>query len=260
MPKISLIINCDTRPTKNHETGLFSGISNLDFLTDGIFNKINFFKGFDLETIVFVDKHQDLPEKTFQYLNDICDTVVIRKHTSETNFNDWNYLNALSLARGEIICHADQDTAMFTASPEPVHKLIELLDKWDYVSYPSFWSPLPVQDNTFDHVWASTRFFMCKRETLDFTEIRRCFDYDYWCKTYPVNRKCAWLEHWLGSISKFKGKGVYYPPIELEKYAIFSWGKYDDYILRRLNEYTYEEVKQWICQHPIHYPCDVDAV
>src|SRR5690349_249232 len=107
--KISIVINCDTRPPKNTADQIFSGVVDTDFLTDGIVNKIKFFDGFDIEVILFIDKHQDIPQETLSYIYSMCDAVVIRKHTDEPGFNDYNYHSALSLARGEIVCHFDQD-------------------------------------------------------------------------------------------------------------------------------------------------------
>jgi len=261
MPLISLVINCDTRPPKNSADGLFSGTSNEDFLTDGVFNKIQFFKGFDIETIVWIDEHLPVPEKTLEYLRSICDTVVIRKHTSEPLFNDSNYLSALSCARGKYICHCDQDTAMFSSFPEAVQRMLDWLEHHDYVSYPSLWSPKPVHDDTFDHVWVSTRFFICKRETIDFTELRWMMgDYDRCYEKYPAARRCFWLEHWLGLIARDKGKGVFYPAMEGHSWVIFSWGRYEQWLLRRLNEYSYEEVVNWVnSKGGIAYPNEVYA-
>lgn len=255
MKKISLIINCDTRPKKNEETGLFSGTSNLDFLTDGIINKQKYFDGFDLETIVYIDKHLDIPEGELSFLNRTCDVVIIRKHESFEGFNDYNYIEALSMARGEYICHADQDTAMFASNPLAIQKQLDLLNEYDFVSYPSLHSPNPVHDPSFDHWWASTRYFLCKRETLDFTELRKIMsDYDYCYSKYPANRKCFFMEHWLGLIAKYKGKGVIYPPFDFDNYVVFSWGKYEDYVWRRLNEYSYQQLLNWLLSHPLTAP------
>lgn len=259
MPDISIVINCDTRGERNQQTGLFNGVVNLDFLTDGVFNKIAFFKGYDIETIVFIDEHNKVDEKTLSYLRSICDTVVVRKHTHEPLFNDMNYISAMGLARGKYIAKFDQDTACFTSSKQPIENMIEWLEVYDYVSYPSWWSPNPVLDDSFDHWWSSTRFFMCKRETIDFTELRWMMgDYDRCYEKYPVNRKCFWTEHWLGMLSKYKGKGVFYPPIDLQNYTIFSWGSYEKYTLRRLNELQYSEIVNFInSKGGIQYPNDV---
>ena len=89
--------------------------------------------------------------------------------------------------------------------------------------------------------------------------MRRCLgDYDYAFETYPASRKCGWTEHYLGLISKYKGKGVYYPPIQYHKMMIFSWGSYEKYILKRLNYQSYQEVKDWVLSKGgILYPNDV---
>ena len=260
MALISIVINCDTRPENTIAETMFSGTVNNDFLTDGVFNKIKFFEGFDKEVILFVDKHQEIPQSTLDYMYAICDTVVIRKHTNEPSFNDWNYLKALSLCSGDYIAHFDQDTAAFNSTPETVNAFMRLLEQYDYISYPSHWSPRAVNDPSFNYNWASTRFFMCKRETIDFSELRKCFDYDYWRTTYPVSKVCPWMEHWLGSIASFKGKGVFYPPIELNHYTIFSWASYEKYTLRRLNELPYEEIAKWVnSRGGVQYPVDVNC-
>jgi len=263
---LSIIINADTRPERNQNKEMFNGVVDRDFLTDGIRNKIKFFEGFDKEIILFIDEHENVPRETLDEIREIVNVLVIRKHNKRFGdmvdfaaFNDYNYLQALFMARGEYVFHFDGDVAAFTSSPEPINEMIKMLDIYDYVSYPSYWSPLPVVDNSFDHVWCSTRFFACKRETLDYSEILKCMlDYDYWCATYPVNRKCAWLEHWLGSISKYKGKGVFYPKIDEEKYLIFVWETYEKWTLRRLNLLPYEDVKQFVLNNGgIFYPCNL---
>lgn len=260
MPLISIVINADTRNEKPTNDGLFNGVINLDFITDGVYNKIQFLRGFDIEVILFIDKHNEIPEKALSYIHSICDTVVIRRHTHEEKFNDQNYISALSLARGEYIMHVDQDVAAFSYKKEYVEEMIALLEKYDYISYPSHWSPNPTYDENYDYFWCSTRFFMCKRSTLDFTEIKKCLsDMDYLYSKYPASVKNPWTEHIIALISKYTGKGVYYPPIDLRKLAIFTWGKYDTFTLRRLNELPYEEVANWVASKGIHYPCDVNC-
>lgn len=263
--KISIVLNCDTRSgfleNNTVATQMFSGCVSEDFLTDGLKNKINFFDGFEKEVVLFVDQHNPIPEKTIETIQSLASTVVIRKHTNEPLFNDRNYLEALSLCRGDIIAHFDQDVSAFTSSPLHVQNLINLLDTYDYVSYPSHWSPRAVDDPSYNYNWCSTRFFMCKRETLDFNEINRCFDYNHYIKEYPVSKVNPWMEHWLGAAATFKGKGVYYPPVELNDYAIFSWSSYEKYTLRRLNLLPYEEVKKFIHDcGGVQYPCDIKCI
>jgi hypothetical protein len=255
--KISLVINCDTRPENLNENGMSKGVVSRDFLTDGVFGKIQFFKGFELETILFIDKHEDIPQQTLDYVHAICDTVVVRKHTNEHSFNDWNYHKALSLASGDIVCHADQDTAMFTSGKAYVQELINNLDIYKFVSYPSHWTPRAVYDETFGHrTWASTRFFLCKRETLKLDELANCIREPNWGynKYGDSPRRCNWTEHFLTLIN---GDSCFYPPIETDKGVIFSWGNYETYTLRRLNELPYSEIEKWLYEHPINYPVDI---
>jgi hypothetical protein len=261
MTLISIIINCDTRSGfKDHETSagaMFNGCRSVDFLLEGVKNKIKFFEGFNKEVIVHIDEHETTPSEVISELRLIADTVLIRKHTDEPKFNDNSYVRAMQLASGDIIAKFDSDCAAFTSSPDHIKYLIELLDDYKYVSYPSHWSPEAVHDPTFNYRWVSTRFFLCKRETLNFPEIRKCLDdYEYFCNTYKPSRVCPWTEHALGLIAN---SSVLYPPIELEKYSIFCWGKYRTGTLKMLNEMNYEGVKEFIKQRGIDYPCDINS-
>lgn len=259
MPLISIVINVDTRGERNEQTGLFGGVVNLDFLTDGVFNKIKFFDGFDIETIVFIDEHNKVDEKTLEYLRNICDTVCIRKHTNELSFNDYNYVSALALARGTYVAHFDQDTAAFTNGRESVLYMIDLLEQYKFVSYPSMWSPKAVDDPSFGkRTWASTRFFMCKKDSLKLDEIKKMIEEpNYGYEKYGDSpRRCNWTEHFLTLCNE---DSCYYPPIQTQNYTIFTWERYETYTLRRLNELPYEDICNWHNTHPIHYPNNCNA-
>ncbi len=255
--KISIVINCDTRPQNDTANEMFKGVCNEDFLVEGVIQKQKFFDGFDIETIVYVDEHLGLPEKVANFLRQNTDTLAIRKHTHEHSFNDWNYIRALQLASGDYVCHFDQDTSAYTSNKEAVQELLDLLETYKYVSYPSHWSPKAVADDSFNYVWASTRFFICKRETLNFPEIIKCLtNYEYYCETYKPSKVCHWVEHFLGIISN---SSVYYPKINLDKLAIWSWGRYEQYILQRLNNQTYDDVRKFVEMKGIQYPNDLFA-
>lgn len=257
--KISVCINVDTRAGFQEESSnaehMFEGCRSEDFLIDGVLNKKKFFEGFDIETIVFVDEHIEVPQAVLNKLRAIADTVVVRKHTSEPNFNDFTYIATLALCRGDYIAHFDQDTAAFTSSPHNISYLLELLEQYKYVSYPSYWSPNPVHDESFNYYWCSTRSFFCKRDTIDFTEILKCQrDYEYFIEKYKPSRACHWLEHILSLVA---GKDVYYPPMEIHKYAIFSWGSYKKGVLNALNNMSYDQIINFIAANPIEYPNDI---
>ncbi len=260
--KISVVINLDTRKENYTFSGNnLGGIVSRDLIIDTILNKIKFFDGFDIEVIAFIDEHNPLDAETVAKLREITDTLVIRKHTEWNLYNDDYYIQALELARGEYVFHFDQDTAAFTSSQEPINYLIGLLEQYDYVSYPSHWSPIAVHDDSFDYVWASTRFFCCKRETLDFTELRKWLgNYDYAYEEYPASRKCHWFEHALGLLAKYNGKGVFYPPMQYDKYLIFCWGRYVDGLLKELNNSSYNSVLPFVLSRGgVQYPCDIYA-
>lgn len=261
--KLSIVLNCDTRNGFQNEsskaTGLFNGCTSEDFLVDSTLNKIKFFDGFDKEIILHIDRHNDVPIHILEKLQEITDCLVIRKHTHETKFNDNSYVRVLSLATGDIICHWDQDTAAFASSKQEVEKLISLLDSHTCVSYPSPFSPNPDVNDSYDYWWCSTRCFMCKREWLDLKELKKCLDdSDYLYSKYPASVKNPWTEHCIGLLAKYNGNGVYYPKIETDKYSIFSWGSYRKGLLKELNNLPYDQVKDFINQHGIHYPCDIN--
>ena len=261
---ISLVINVDTRPEKDSQGRMLDGVRSRDFLTDGVINKKNFFRDSVIETIVYVDEHED------HDLQIPGDTVVFSKHREYfgtehyfPKFNDMNFLQALMLARGEYIVHFDGDMAAFRQPNAPVIKeWLDLLKArvYDYICYPSWWSPVAVTDPTFDYAWASTRFFICRRETLDYTEIVKCLQSDEYLygKYGDRQRRCPWLEHVLGLIA---GQGkVWYPPMDFNRYMIFSWSKYINGTLARLNGGSYEDALAYVKQAGgITYPCDVRA-
>lgn len=261
MPYLSIVINCDTR-SQNLSFGgeNLKGVSHRDLLTDGIYNKVKFFDGFDKEVIVYIDEHEPIDEDTLRYIKTLADCVVIRKHTNEASFNCYNYVRALQMANGEIICHIDQDTNCFTSSHEPIKEMISLLDMHKFVSYPSHWSPKPVIDESFgDRTWCSTRFFMCKAETLRFDELKEIIREPEIGYTHYGDslRRCNWLEHFL---TLTNGNDCLYPPMDIERYAVFSWATYDNYILKRLNELPYPQVRQFIeSKGGVQYPCDIYA-
>lgn len=259
---ISIVLNVDTREgftnLESKAEHMFDGCKSIDFLIDATVNKIQFFKGFDIEVILYIDEHVKVPTELMDALKAVSSTLVIRRHTLENSFNDYNYLRALSMASGDIIAHFDQDTAAFTSSPEPVHELIKYLDDYKFVSYPSHWSPKPVIDESFgNRTWASTRFFMCKRETLNFDVLRKCLEEPEWAYQQfgDSPRRCNWLEHFL---TLTNNDSCFYPPMDLDRYAIFSWGSYRSGILSMLQPNKYEDIKNWILKcGGVVYPNDV---
>ncbi len=261
---ISAIINVDTRPENSQNKEMFNGVVDRDFLIDGVINKIKFLEGYEKEIIVFVDEHEPLTESELTRLKELSTTLVIRKHNKKFEdiedfaaFNDFNYIQALAQARGTYIFHFDGDCAAFVPNGESVLALLRGLEDYDYISYPSQWSPNPVHDDSFDNkYWVSTRFFCCKRKTINIGELIKCqLDYDYWKTTYPVPRLCHWTEHLLSSIAHNTGGKVYYPPIDYERIILFVWENYHKGLLKELNNMAYEQVKEFVfSKGGIFYP------
>lgn len=261
-PYISVIFNCDTRDANKQFGGTnLQGVVSPDFLTDSLYNKIKFFEGFDIEVICCIDVHNPIPEDALKYIQSVSDCVLIRKHTGEQKFNDNNYQRAFALASGKYVCKIDQDTACFTNSKEYVQELIDFLEQYSYIGYPSMFSPNPDHNDNYDYWWCSTRWMLYKRETLDLTELKKCLsDSDYMYGKYPASVLNPWTEHVIGLMAKYNGNGVHYPKIETDKGLIFSWGSYDNYILRRLNELPYNGVVDWVnSKGGLVYPNDVFA-
>ena len=160
---------------------------------------------------------------------------------------------------GNTLCTFDQDTAAFTSSPIHIQGMLDLLEHYRFVSYPSLWSPIPVHDDTFaGFFWASTRFFVCERESIKITELEESIKEPNFCynKYGDRPRRCNWTEHFIAHMNN---NSVYYPKIQTENYTIFTWESYEQYTLRRLNEYTYDQIFEWHNSHPIFYPNNCTA-
>ncbi len=249
---ISVVLNCDTRPVSLAFQGLHKGVRSRDFLrTAGLLNKRNFFKGHEIELIVFVDEHEPLTAEEYYDLHTHADCVVIRKHSKYyrganpfSAFNDVNYLHALSMVRGEHVAHFDMDMAAFSADGSVADWMLGMLESGmhKFISYPSVNAPAPCHAPEYlDKWWASTRFFMCKRETLDFTVLERAIrDPQWFYSTYDrPPRENPWTEQFLGIMGDYQ---VLYPLPSLESWAVFPWMNYRDGALEKLNSMTHDQV------------------
>jgi len=271
---ISLAINLDTRPgfmeQKTEQSQMLDGARSLDFFTHGIMNKIRFFEGHDVEVTVFIDVHDPLPKGIQDQLLDmqtskVISNLVFNRHNENylgsycPKYNDLNFMNAMILTRGEYLVHFDGDMAAFINDKGVVNEWLQWLDsgKYDFICYPSQYSPHPAVDPDFDYDWASTRFFICKREMIDYTEILKCLrDSNYLYGKYgDRKRRCPWTEHVLALING--PAKVFYPPIQPSRCLVFSWSRYYSGVLKQLNEWPYNKVKQYV--KAIKYPCDVQG-
>ena len=275
MKRLSIVINLDSRPgfmeSVSNEKQMHQGTRSLDYFTHGVINKRKFFEGlgYDLEVTVFIDIHDPLPKPTLDELHRMLEQKVIHNLAFNTHveyymnmdlfkYNDINYLNAINLARGEYLIHIDGDTNGFINDKNIIKEWLQWLDekKYDYISYPSPWSPNPVLDPAWDYFWSSTRWFICKREIIDHTGLVKCLmDSDYMYGKYgEKNHRTPWLEHCLTIVGDRK---VFYPPRDINKHLIFSWSSYHTGVLEKLNSMSYLEVAKYVMESGgIGFPCD----
>lgn len=249
---ISVIINVDTRPVRLEFQGLKQGVSSRDFLVEGVRNKKKFFQTRpDTEFIVFVDEHEPLTNEQYSKLHAIADCVVVRRHSKRYReadpfhkFNDINYIQALAMARGEYIAHFDQDMAAFCANGSTIDWMINVLNKGEYryISYPSANSPHPCAAPEYEgKFWASTRFFMCKREEFKFDVLEQAIREPEWFyEAYDrPPRINPWTEQFLGIMADYK---VLYPHVDLDQWMVFPWMTYRDGTLEKLNSMPHLDV------------------
>lgn len=275
---ISIVINLDTRrgflEQESKAEVMLKGARSVDFLIEGVINKNKFFKDFEHETIVFIDYHDPLPTDILMTLHNMLDSgeitsLTFSKHREYFNkmgycpkTNDLNYLQAIAQAKGDYIAHFDADVAAFLNDEFLLKWWIKRLAdyEYDFISYPSAASPKAVNDPAFDYMWASTRFFMCRRDTFKYDETLKCLlDSNYLYSTYGDRaRKCPWFEHVISLITG--GNGVWYPEIEYDRCMIFSWNYYRTGTINKLNNMPYEEVKNFVLERGgISYPNDVSV-
>jgi len=246
---ISVVITADTRQGFNNdsisvgefENGQPNGTRSVDFLIEGLKQKIKFFRGYDIQVILYVDKHEELPDDIRYEIIDLVlscgnnSQFIFKSHDrTQHRWNDKIYIEALKLAEGDYVVKLDADCNLFRANESDiVDAYMDLLENYKYVCQPCN----PLHKEGF--YWSSTQFFICKRETLDFPLIEKSLNIN------PLNG--MWnvcLEHCLGALA---GEGnVLYPPRNNDEYMIFCWWKYQSGLLKKLNEMPYQEVKEFI--------------
>jgi hypothetical protein len=259
---ISVVINCDNREGyKNNKShvgefgvGSLQGVRSIDLLTEGVKNKMNYFRGYDTQCILYIDKHESLSDELFNEISELVNyygnnsKLVIKEHDrNRYRWNDYIILEALKLADGEYVAHFDQDCNAFRVDNSNIidKYLFFLEQEYKYICQPS--SLTFAEHGMF---WASTRFFICKRETLDIPLLENSM----YSPFMGVHTPC--LEHILGVMA---GNGkVLYPPREDEKYIVFSWVKYYAGTLKKLNDMPQEEALKYVINLGVCGPNDVN--
>lgn len=255
----TIVINADNRVGyKNNSStvgdygeGSLQGVRSVDLLTEGVKNKINYFRGHDVQCILYIDKHEDIESELMEEIKSIVlpcgnnSQVVFKEHNrTKDRWYDYITIEALKLATGDYIVHFDQDSnAIRTDDCDIVDAYMDLLDTgYKFICQPS----LVLNHGMY---WASTRFFICKKESLDLTLLENSL----YTPLHGVHSPC--LEHAIGILS---GEGtVLYPPREDNKYLVWSWARYYKGTLKKLNEMNPSDALKYILDLGVHGASDV---
>jgi hypothetical protein len=251
---LSLIITADTRKGFNNESisvgefenGQPNGTRSVDFLLEGVLQKINFFRGYDIQVVLFIDQHEQIPDRLFMQICNIVHAcgnnskVICKPHDrTQYRWNDKIYIEALKLAEGDYVVKFDADCNAYRSNEcDIVDAYMDLLDEgYKYICQPKH----PEQKEKWG--FASTQFFVCKRETLDLPLIEQSLYTPLKGKHNPC------LEFTLAILAG--EDNVLYPPRDNDSYMIFCWWKYESGLLKKLNEMLYPEVKEFILKSGI---------
>ncbi len=246
---ISVVINADNREGYLNETstvgdygsGSLQGVRSKDLLIDGLKNKLKFFEGYDIQCIFYLDVHEPLPSKLHEEIKQIVfacgndSKIVLNPHSKvKYKWNDWLYIDALKLADGDYVAHFDNDCCAYKKEgSDIVEQYFRWLDNgYKYVC--QSWDG--IGDEMY---WASTRFFICKKETLDLSLAEVLI---YKNPLQGKNNPC--FESTIGLMA---GEGnVLYPPRDDDNYIVFCWAKYFSGLMKTLNNLPYEDAVKYI--------------
>src|SRR3990167_1860336 len=258
---ITVCINADTRvgylnpqsTVGDYGEGSLQGVRSVDLLTEGVKNKMNYFRGYDCQCILCIDQHEELSAELYKEIQSIVEAYgnnskLICKPHNRTRHRLYDYITieALKLADGDYVVHWDQDTnGIRTDESDIIEKYFKWLDEgYKYICQPS---PMPSAEHGM--FWASTRFFICKKETLDLPMVEQNLTTPFMGKHTPC------VEHILGALA---GDGkVLYPPREDDSYLIWSWARYFQGTLKRINENNQAQELKRIVELGVHGAQDI---
>lgn len=286
--EIGIVINADTRPgylDRNAYCGMATGggCRSVDFLIDNVLNKVLFFRDYNIEVTLYVDMHTAFTPEILAALNEMVNQGLVHNLVLNRNsgyfmgkairqWHDTMYLNAMMLSRAKYIAHFDADTSAWRRDDCAIIKeWIDLIEsgKYKIISYPTAHSPnegdvpgrnaLPTGPGGFDYLWASTRFFFCRRDFIDFARIAECFDDNRWIQLHQgrPHRYPNVMEQILGFLA---GPGqVCYSPKDTKQFMIFSWHRYTQGKIGALNRLPYDDVYRYVMEDcgGINGACDV---
>lgn len=245
---ISVIINADNRvgylndksTVGDYGGGSLQGVRSKDLLTEGVKNKMKFFDGYKTRCVVYLDLHEPLPKELHEEIKDIVfsygndSELILATHSKEKyKWNDWLYIEAFKHTKGEYTVHFDMDSNAYKKEDSDiVERYLKWLEEYKYVG--QSWDKIGD-----DMYWVSTRFFICKTETLDLKYIE---PYVFTNPLMGLHNPC--FEHTIGILA---GRDkILYPGREDNDNIIFCWATYFSGLLKHLNNLPYEKVKEYI--------------
>ena len=285
MVDIGVVINLDTRPGYTDKTaycGMYGGggCRSVDFFTDNVLNKIRFFRGYKIEVTLYVHMVEDITDEVWESLKKMMDDGLVHNLAFNRDtrvfmggpirqFHDTMYLNAMMLSRAKYIAHFDADSAAYRRDEcDIIDQIINWVEsgQYDIVSYPTVHSPMEGPNQCLpgdpEYLWASTRFFFCKREFLNYNEFVKFFDDAYWIERHEgkPHRYPNVTEQILGFMAG--PERVFYPPKNLDDFMIFCWHRYNKGTIGILNELSYDEVYDFVINQcgGIGGACDVSDI
>lgn len=271
---ISIVINADTRPGQDadmntvgdHGSGSLQGVRSWDFLTELPKTVHKFFKNERHMVLLDIDIHEPVSEEVMEKFLEMHQEgwFMWRECRSDHSLDRWNdriYLSSLQWAASiedehpeewtrtdeRYIVHLDQDCAIFR---HPDNDIVDRYLKWLDEGYKFICQSTDLPRAEHGMWWASTRFFICKRETLDFETLWKVLeDRNSIFNKYPWEGSLPWqpcLEHSLGVMA---GQDkVLYPPREdsPEGYTVLSWVRYYKGLLKLMNDSPYAKVQEFV--------------
>ena len=108
--RISIVINGDTRPGI-FETDSIKGIQgngtkSVDYLKEGVDNKLNFFRGYEIESHLYIDVHENLGKDLLWDISQRVDDLILHKHVKHFEGLSVREIGAaLGLAEGTVKAH-----------------------------------------------------------------------------------------------------------------------------------------------------------
>lgn len=253
--KVTQVILADTRPGWLSDSCFIGeygkqnleGCRSIDFMTDAVIAKKWFIESElvdDSRVSLLVDEHEPITPALDELAAKVGDFVSVSNwNRSDHRWYDKIQIRALRMGietGADVIVKWDGDCIGYRREGfDFFAHALELMDKTG-AAYICQSTPLNPDEHGMKH--ASTRFFLCRAETLDLDKAEWLLDDFQRAKTFPC-RHLPCLEHILGAMA---GDRVCYPKSDYDNWVVWSWVKYFKGTIAKLNAATYGQVLGYI--------------